>query len=321
MEQAIRDFPKQFEWEPVIRNADALVRKESTIVAGMGGSAWPAEIIQALRPMLDIVVQRDYEFSGIPETVLQNSLVIASSYSGNTEEPISVFKKALERKLPLCAITTGGKLLDLAKENSVPYVEIKNTGIQPRMAKGFMVRGLLKLMGEEETLAETSKLATLLQSYEAEEQGKELAHQLKGKIPMIYASTQNKAIAYVWKITFNETAKIPALYNVFPELNHNEMTGFDVQPVTKSLSEDFLCILLRDTDDYSKITKRMDVLKTLYENRNLSVRDIELKGSSRMEKIFSSLFLADWAAYYTAKEYGVEPEQVPMVEEFKRLML
>ncbi len=118
----------------------------------------------------------------------------------------------------------------------------------------------------------------------------------------------------------NETGKIPAFSNVFPELNHNEMTGFDRKGKTKDLSGKFCFIFLSDNADHPQNRKRFEVTKRLYEERGLVVHSLPLQGTTRSEKIFSSLLLADWVAYHTALQYGVEPEQVPMVEEFKKLI-
>jgi len=151
---------------------------------------------------------------------------------------------------------------------------------------------------------------------------------LKNYIPVVYASNYNLSLAYNWKIKLNETGKVPAFYNVFPELNHNEMTGFSAgggsafggDDSVKKLCDKFYFIILKDTENNPKILKRMEVLEKLYKERNLRVEAIELKGKDTWHKIFSSLILADWVAYYTALEYGLEPEQVPMVEEFKKLI-
>jgi len=176
------------------------------------------------------------------------------------------------------------------------------------------------MMGKEKELAEITQLTWLLKPREFEAQGKELAKKLKNKVPVIYASEANYALAYNWKIKLNETGKIPAFYNVFPELNHNEMTGFDVKDSSRHLSRNFIFFLLRDKNDHPKIQKRMAILKKLYEDRGLPMVTLELKGKNKFHKIFSSLVLADWIAYYTAKQYSLEPEQVPMVEEFKKLI-
>jgi glucose/mannose-6-phosphate isomerase len=192
--------------------------------------------------------------------------------------------------------------------------------MQPRLALGFHTKALLKILNREKELKKISELVYLLQPEKFEEQGRDLAQKIKNKIPIIYASEKNQAIAYIWKIKFNETSKIPAFYNVFPELNHNEMTSFDVKETTRNLSQNFIFLILFDEEDHPKIQKRMKILKKLYEERNLKVEISKLEGQNRFHKIFSSLILADWTSYYLAKEYGVEPEEVPMVEEFKKLM-
>ena len=105
---------------------------------------------------------------------------------------------------------------------------------------------------------------------------------------------------------------------MFPELNHNEMSGFDANERTRELSKNFYFIFLRDPDDHPKILKRIDVLKKLYGDRGLPVESIELTERNVFHAIFSSLVLADWTAYYVALQNGADPESVPMVEEFKR---
>jgi glucose/mannose-6-phosphate isomerase len=212
-------------------------------------------------------------------------------------------------------------LLALAKEQGVPYVQVPDTGIQPRSALGFMLRALLKLTGEENLLAETLDLAQTLKPEQIEEQGKSLAQKLHGHVPVIYASRRHSAIAYNWKIKCNETGKIPAFYNVFPELNHNEINAFGPNKSAQMLSESFHFIFLTDAEDHPRIQKRMEVLAKLYRDRSFAVEMLPLAGASRLEKVFHSLILADWVSYYAAELYGLESEQVPMVEEFKKLIL
>ncbi len=320
MYESIKNFNKQFLYEPEIINKENLVKKSGFVIVGMGGSALAPLLLKTWKPKLDITIHRDYD---LPETLesLKNKTIILSSYSGNTEEVIDAFLKAKENDLNIAVISVGGKLLSLAKENNVPYVELPNTGIQPRMALGFSIKAFLKLTGEEEELKNISELATTLNPTNFEENGKLLAQKLKNYVPVIYTSNHNSSLAEIWKIKLNETGKIPAFYNVLPELNHNEMTGFDVRDSTKELSNKFYFIILKDLRDNPKILKRMDVLEKLYKDKNLQVETIELNNKNIWLKIFSSLVLADWIAYYTALEYGLEPEQVLMVEEFKKLIL
>ena len=210
--------------------------------------------------------------------------------------------------------------MERAEKDMLPYIMLPDTGIQPRMALGFTMKAILKFMGEEEALKELAGLSKTLEPQLYEKEGKVLAEHIRGFVPVIYSSEKNWPIAYNWKIKFNETGKIPAFGNIFPELNHNEMTGFDVKETSKHLSEKFYFIFLKDSQDHSKIQQRMEVTEKLYKDRGLPVELFDLKGDQAFHKIFSSLILADWAAYYTAVGYGVEPELVPMVEEFKKLI-
>lgn len=320
MYDAIKNFNKQFEYEPEIENAQNFKPKNKFIVLGMGGSHWAADLLKTWNPNLDITIHNNYGLPILSDEVFKNSLIIANSYSGNTEETVDGFNEALGRGLSLVSISTGGNLIELAKKHSVPYIQMPNTGIQPRSALGFNIRAMLKSMGEEKALAESNGLARFLAPSDYEDAGRAIAERLKSKVPVICASSRNESLAHVWKIKFNETGKIPAFANVFPELNHNEMTGFDVKNATKKLSENFYFVFLRDDADHPKIQKRMEITKKLYEDRGLSVELINIEGPSKFYKIFSSLLLADWTAYYTAEQYGLESEQVPMVEEFKKLI-
>ena len=143
---------------------------------------------------------------------------------------------------------------------------------------------------------------------------------MRGFVPIVYSSRKNGPLAYAWKVKINETAKKPSFSNVFPELNHNEMTGFDVTEKTQSLSSNTHFVILEDDEDDKRIAKRMKILEKLYADRGLGVTAIDITGKSRGEKIFNAVTLVDWAAYFLANKYGVEPEDVPMVEEFKKLL-
>ncbi|OWK26960.1 MAG: hypothetical protein US76_01900 [Parcubacteria group bacterium GW2011_GWA2_38_13b] len=322
MYESIKNFNKQFEYEPEISGKINLKKFKQFIVCGMGGSHLAVDILMSYDPALDLVIHNDYGLPFIAKEDIKKTLMIFSSYSGNTEEVVDSFQAAIKKKLPATAISIGGKLLELAKKHRVPYIQMPDTKIQPRMALGFSLRALLKIIGQIKALKESAILVHSLNPAIYEDAGKNLAEKFKGKNPVIYASRRNFSIAYNWKIKFNETGKIPAFCNVFPELNHNEMTGFDVKEGTRGLSDKFYFIIIKDGDDHPKIVKRMKVLSELYRKRGLPVEIISLsEDKPRFFKIFSALVLADWITYYTAKQYGVEPEQVPMVEEFKKSIL
>lgn len=316
----IKNFNKQFNYQPEIKNRDKLKKFGKFIVVGMGGSGLSAGLLKAWKLDLDLLVHKDYGLPSIPNNDLKDSLIICSSYSGNTEETLDSFNQAIDKDLSVAVVAAGGALLKFAQDRFIPYVQIPDTGIRPRLALGYSLRGLMKLMNKEEELEELSELSIILNPSDYETEGEALAQRLNGYAPIIYSSGRNQSIAYNWKIKFNETAKIPAFCNVFPELNHNEMTGFDRKNSTKNLSENFYLIFLKDKDDHPRILRRMEVTEKLYKDRGLAVEIVELQGKNVWHKIFSSLLLADWTAYYIAKRYDVEPEQVPMVEEFKGLI-
>ena len=270
------------------------------------------------------------------ESSLKSYLVILSSYSGNTEEVLDAYSEAKKQGLAMAAVSVGGKLLELAKNDGIPYVQMPDALVQPRFALGYSLKAILKLMGEEDALKELSGLAYSLDSKDYETSGAALAGRLNGFVPVIYSSLRNFPVAYNWKIKFNETGKIPAFCNALPELNHNEMTGFDPSPFAdnnfghnvqsakgegrKKMIELFYFLFLTDESDPARIKKRMEVTDKLLRQRKFPVELLKLEGKNVFEKIFFSLILADWASFYLAQQYEVEAEQVPMVEEFKKLI-
>jgi glucose/mannose-6-phosphate isomerase len=318
MLEAIKNFSKQFAWEPVVQNSEFKAHHSKFVVVGMGGSHLAADLVQSWNPLKNILIHKNYGLPLLSGKGATERLIILSSYSGNTEEVIDAFQEAKKRNLAMAAITVGGKLIDLARENNIPYIQLPDIGIQPRSALGFSLKAILKAMDEEELLVDITELTNWLKPENYDLEGKRLAEKLKGRVPIIYSSEKNKAIAYNWKVKFNETVKIPSFYNAFPELNHNEMTGFDVQGKTKDLSDNFHFLILKDSDDDLRIAKRMSILNEFYKARNFPVEILELKGDNFWQKAFSSIILADWTAYYLALEYGIDPDQIPMVEEFKR---
>ena len=242
MEQAIRELNKQFEYEPVVENGPIRPAKK-IIIAGMGGSHLAADIIKAQGTCTDIVIHKDYGLPCVPDDDFSDSILIANSHSGNTEEVLDFLDQALNNNLNVVVVSTGGKLIDIAKEKSIPYIQMPATDIQPRSALGYNLRALLKAAGLDAVLESTNELTSLNPS-SFEEKGKELAEKLKGYVPVIYASSKNEAIASSWKIKLNETGKIPAFYNIFPELNHNEMIGFDTKMFDTGLTDKFHLIFL-----------------------------------------------------------------------------
>ncbi len=320
MSTAIQNFAKQFAYQPKIENKADLKKKNHIVILGMGGSHLGADVIALLKPELRLTIHSDYGLPVIPKNEAKDTLIIASSYSGNTEEVIDGLQLTLKQKLTVAVISVGGQMIEIAKKKKLPYVQIPNTGVQPRSALGFSVMGLLALLGEQKLIKELANLQTTLQPKKWQNKGLALSKKLIDRIPVVYSSNTNRAVAYNWKIKLNETGKIPAFYNVVPELNHNEMTGFDVVEASAHLSKQFIFIFLEDKSDHPKVQQRMAVLKKLYKKRGLVVESVPVAGANQAQKIFESLLLADWTAVSIAAHYGLESEQVPMVEEFKKMI-
>lgn len=313
--EAIKGFNKQLEYEPEVINSEKLGRFERYIFVGIGGSALGPDLLRVAKPDLDILIHRDYGLPDLPDKVLQNSLIILNSYSGNTQEVLQALKEALDKSLTPVAISTGGKLLELAKDHGLPHIQTPESG-QARLSLGSNLKALLKVTGQVELL--TKFLKVKLDDYETT--SKEVAHRIRGFIPIIYSSRKNGPLAYTWKVNINETAKKPAFSNVFPELNHNEIASFNLNKIIKLLSQNFYFVFLKDSTDHTKIQKSMDILEKMLKDRKLNIETVNLDGGSRVKKILSSVNLASWVAYHLAKEYNVDPGDTSVIEEFKKLI-
>ncbi len=315
LKEIINRFSEQLSYEPKIENSEAFVPKDKFIVCGMGGSNLAAEIIKIYQPEIDIIVHKDFGLPSIPDSELGSRLVILSSYSGQTQETIDAFNSAQSSKFSLIVISGGGELLKLAKDNGVPFIQLPvSDGVQPRLAIGLSLKATLKAMEMEDALSDISKLTGHLNPADYESQGHDLADKLKAKVPVAYSSVRNSGLAYIWKVNFNETAKTPLFYNVFPELNHNEMLGFSGGDVLKNAH----FIFLKDSQDDQRIELRMDLTKKLLEDRGFAVEVLDLEGDSIWQKVLGSILLAQWSSYYLAQNRGIDPSDLSMLEDFKK---
>lgn len=320
MEQAIRDLPKQFQYHPVVQNLEHWKKPSKILVCAMGGSALASGLLHMVHPEIDLLVHRDYGLPILPHGGYDDRLIILASYSGNTEEVIDAYATARRQGLSVAVIAKGGRLIELAEADRVPYVKLPDTGIQPRNALGFTLRAQLQLMGKGDILQNTEAVAKHWDGVTYEHEGRALAIRLRGKLPVVYSSTNNQALAYVWKIAMNENGKVPSMTNVVPELNHNEMQGFYVTNATQNLSKNFYFLFLHDDHDHPRIKRRMEIMKSLYVERGLQVEMVEFVGGDIWHRIFASIAVVNWAGYYLATGYGTDPERVEMVESFKKAL-
>ena len=320
MKKVIAESPEQ-----LVKGLDLAkgVKVEGTfknvIICGMGGSALPANILNALtHPNIPIYIHRDY---GLPKEADMGSLIICVSYSGNTEETVSALKKTISRGFKVVSIATGGKLEKISKQNNIILVKIPS-GIQPRSATGYMFSVLAVILSNCGIISDISndilKTAESLKkiSSKLEKQGKNIAQKLKNKIPVVYASNNFKTVARIWKIKFNENSKIPAFCNYFPELNHNEMVGF----TQTNKKNNFFVLIIKNKDDHSRIAKRMALTSSILNKKGIKTEFIETEGDFAMSRLFACLLLGDWISYQLGMNYKIDPTPVKMVEDFKKMM-
>jgi glucose/mannose-6-phosphate isomerase len=293
---------------------------DKIILCGMGGSALMDDFFQHLKdfaPLRLAIPLSAHNSYYLPDDADQKTLIIIVSYSGDTEEAISSFKEAQKQNLEIAGITYGGKLGELFEQNKIPWIKIPSPKIPPRFSLGYQFNSLVKILMAYGLLApfaqhEIQSLAEKINPAEIESQAKLLCQKLINKIPIIYASEKNAIMAKLWKINFNENTKIPAFYNVFPELNHNEMVGF-----TKNLGP-FSFLFLNESDDLIEIKNRMELTAKILGEHHLPVEFVEIKGQTSLEKLFYAQIMGNWLSYNLAIFYGIDPAPVDMVEEFKK---
>jgi len=296
---------RAFAFEPSIEGGVEKYRQFT--VCGMGGSALAPRAALFLDPTLPIAIHNTY---GLPNVTDEKSLYIAVSYSGNTEEVVSFTEEALAQKLPLAVIASGGTLQSLAEKHALPYVLVPQ-GYQPRDALFFLLRALFAFVGNDTVFTEK------LRQTSPDEEAASISGALSGRVPLIYTSIQNAFLGYLWKITLNETAKVPAFANVFPELAHNELQGLDPLEKTEEMTKNFHVLLLRDAEDHPRVVKQMNVFEEIARSRSILVTPLTLP-EGRMEQLVYTWLLARATAHNLARTYGVSSEEVPLIEEFKK---
>lgn len=303
---------------------------DALMLSGMGGSALPGNLLRiylhdrathAEGHQRQIAIYQN-RFYALPPEAFTRCLNIFCSHSGNTEETIAAFEEALAGGLPCVGISAGGKIERICAARGVPHVKlpIPYENFQPRMATGHFLGAIIRVLTNvgmiadcaEDMDAAAAKLSRAIPHME--ERGKAIAERLKGKTPVIYASTRFKALAMIWKIKINENAKTPAFWNFFPELNHNELVGFtNPQGV-------FRILMIRDGSDHPQNIKRHDVTAKLLAEKGIETEMIDMEEGETLYRMFATLALGDWISYYLALSYGQDPTPVDMVEDLKKML-
>jgi glucose/mannose-6-phosphate isomerase len=298
---------------------------ENIVFTGMGGSALAALLARTWPGFtIPFEVTRGYN---LPHHVSSKTLLIASSYSGNTEETISALHEAEQAGAHIVCISSGGKLAELAKEAGHPWIELPKAA-QPRFAtlysfKAFVTvlerAGFVKEASAEKEIHKTAEflkgqIENWLPTVPASSNpAKSLALDLIGLSPVVYAGPLMAPAAYKWKISFNENAKNVAWWNELPEFNHNEFLGWSSHPIDKP----YAVIDLRSSFEHERVQKRFDLSAKLLSGRRPAPHTIEAKGETLLEQLIYMMTFGDFVSLYMGLLNGLNPTPVELIEKFK----
>ncbi len=306
------------------------IRRESVdrvVIAGMGGSGIVGDVIAAYIEHLNLPVQvtvhKDY---GLPPYVTNRDLVIAVSYSGNTEETISSFYDAVKRGVTAIAVSSGGWLEKFAKKVGAPHVKIVES-YHPRAAFPtlfFSVLGALEAAGIVPNQSSTvdAVAAALEKNTEkvrierptSENKAKALALATLDKIPVFYGFGPYKAVALRLKDEFNENAKMLAKADYFPELNHNDIVGWEGKH-----AKHFIAIIIRDEKlETEPIKTRIEATKEIIQSYGAQAIEVKGEGNTLLEKIFTLLHTGGLASVYAALAQGIDPSKIESIKKLKK---
>jgi len=301
------------------------------VIAGMGGSAIGADLVAAAvmeACPAPLIVHRDYGLPGFASG--PGTLVVCSSHSGNTEETLDSFEKALERGCRILAVCTGGKLAEKAGAAGVPVWQFGHKG-QPRTAVGFSFGLLLGALGRlglgPDAGADVAEAAAAMRSQQeairagvpvVENPAKRLAGQLMGRWVTVFGTGVLAPVARRWKGQVNEIAKAGANFEFIPEADHNTLAGL-LHP-EEALAAHTMTLFLRAPCDHPRNRLRLDMTRQAYMLEGLNVDGYTAQGNSPIANIWTALHFGDYAAYYLAMAYEVDPTPVDALENFKKAL-
>lgn len=298
---------------------------KNIVFAGMGGSALAALIATSWpKAKVPFEICRTYE---IPPYAGKDTLFIASSYSGNTEETLEALAQAEEKGAQIAVIASGGKLAAQAEEKGYPLARLPDVG-QPRFGTLASLKALVLILETAGLTEEQNGVKSLEGVAEHIKQSvsgwlptvatkdnpaKQLALEVIGKSPVIYAGSKFFPAAYKWKISFNENAKNVAWCNVIPEFNHNEFLGWSSHPVDKP----YTIIDIRSSLEHPRIQKRFEVSERLLSGRRPAAHIVEPQGATLLEQLVWTTVFGDFVSLYVALLNGLNPTPVDLIEKMK----
>lgn len=302
-------------------------RARSIVVLGMGGSAIGGDLVRTLvegQIQVPMAVCREYQ---LPGYVGPDTLVVASSYSGNTEETLSATREALDREARVIAITTGGQLARMAQQQGLPLLRFQYSA-QPRAALGFSFGLLLGILaklgyldearlGVDEAIATCQKLPSSLgpQVPTGANRAKQLALRLQGKLPIVYGAGILSEVARRWKGQFNENSKAWAYFEQLPELNHNAVVGYENPP---DLAGRLHVILLSSSSFHPRVAARVRITGQILQQRGVAHEVVDARGNSPAAQMMDCIMMGDYVSYYLALLYGSDPTPVQVIDFLKQ---
>lgn len=321
MEKLISNFTNQIKHALEITQYTelSLFKKEikNIVISGMGGSGIGGNIVSeaiASKITIPISVNKDYS---LPNFAGKHTLVIISSYSGDTEETVKAFENAIEKESKIVCITSGGKIAEIAKLKSIDLVIIPK-GMPPRAAIAYSVVQLLHILNFHTIISYSFKnnLLAAIELLDAEENNikqdaKETAKLISDKLTIIYGVAGMESVALRFRQQLNENAKMLCWHNVFPELNHNELQAWTGN------ERDIAVIVLRNDNDSLRTSKRIDITSEIISHHDVTLKEVYSKGNTPLERILYLIHWGDWVSYYIAKIKEIDPMDIQTITYLK----
>jgi glucose/mannose-6-phosphate isomerase len=322
MKELILNFPTQLQEALIIGQNYRFIAPakdfSNVVLTGLGGSGIGGSIVQNYvfdKLSVPFVVNKDYF---LPAFVNSRSLVIVSSYSGNTEETISAMQQAVKARATIVCITSGGKIAELAKKKKLDCILLP-AGMPPRSCIGYsMVQVLFTLwhsgLIHDDLPKEIRATIKLLKADERDIKSKAraIAKKLYGKLPVIYSSSAFEGVAVRVRQQLNENSKVLAMQNVIPEMNHNELVGWKDKDASKAV------IFLKDEGDYERVKTRFQINKQVIRKCTPNIIEINAKGKSYWEKVFYFIHLTDWVSVILADLRKQDATEVNVIDFLKK---
>lgn len=281
------------------------------IFCGLGGSIMPAETISML--WLSDIAGYINRTPYLPHWASREHLVVCISWSGNTEETLASYESAVEKNIKTVAVTSGGKLAELAQKNGTTLITLPNQNTNPRNAFGFMLSAVLTLLLHSDIIKDIFNSPLFSDGNWGLKLGTEISKAIDKKTPLIYSSYPWRFLGIFWKKFLNENAKIHAFSNFLPEAAHNEIAG------VKEKDDNFFYLILKDSEEEKEDQYRLEKFSRFLKKYDAENILLEIKGKTRLEKILSQYILASTTSTKLAEHLGISPESTEVIENFKKL--